>query len=451
MPPEHARTFGGGLTETSLNPFVLVAMIIAAVLILTLPRKHAIIPLLCIAFLIPLPNAVVVGSVHFFVSRIIILVGLIRVVMVKSTPRERMLAGGFNPIDRAFFWCMIFQAVAAIILFADTSALINQFGFLIDFVGAYFLLRSLIRDDDDIHRVLKCLALITAVMAVSMIVEQTKLSNTFSLLGGVPATPEIREGKIRSQGVFQHALLAGAFAATLLPLFLMLWKTTKAKLSATIGIIGATVMTLTANSSTPLLAYVAGILGICLWPIRKKMHIVRRGIVLTLLVLSVVMKAPVWFIIAHVDLTGSSSGYHRAALVDQFIRHFSDWWLIGVKDTGSWGWDMWDAQNQYVSVGETGGLAAFILFMAIISRSFRRIGVARKSVAGDSKQEWRMWFLGVAMFSHLVAFFGVNYFDQSRMGWLILLAMICTVSAPALRPVPVQTEVTVNSDAVCMS
>src|SRR5580704_6287053 len=108
MPPEHARAFGGGLTETSLNPFVLAAVILAAILILALPRKHAIVPLLCISFLIPLPNAVVVCSIHFFVSRIIILVGLIRVFTTKSSRRDHLLAGGFNPIDRAFLWCMIF-------------------------------------------------------------------------------------------------------------------------------------------------------------------------------------------------------------------------------------------------------------------------------------------------------------------------------------------------------
>jgi len=146
-----------------------------------------------------------------------------------------------------------------------------------------------------------------------------------------------------------------------------------------------------------------------------------------------VMKAPVWFLIARVDLTGSSSSYHRAELIDQCVNHFSSWWLIGTKDAATWGWDMWDAQNMYVSVAEAGGLAALVFFILVISRSFARLGDARKQ-AKDGKQEWFIWFLGAALFANVVAFFGVNYFDQSRMAWFALIAMICACTTPILNP-----------------
>jgi len=265
-------------------------------------------------------------------------------------------------------------------------------------------------------------------VAAGMVAEQITLVNMFSFVGGSHLTPEIRDGKIRSQGVFLHPLLAGSFGGTLLPLFLLLWKNSKAKLAGALGIIGATVMTFTANSSTPLLAYVAGLLAVFLWAIRKRMRTVRWGIVAALILLSLVMKAPVWFIIGHVDLTGSSSSYHRAEIVDQFMRHISDWWLIGVKDTGTWGWGIWDTQNEYVTMGESGGLASLIFFIAGISRSFGRLGRARQSVEGDRKQEVCLWFLGAALFAHVVGFFGVNYFDQSRVNWFALLAMISAVT-----------------------
>jgi hypothetical protein len=163
------------------------------------------------------------------------------------------------------------------------------------------------------------------------------------------------------------------------------------------------------------------------------MRRVRWGIVFGLIALQLVMKAPVWFAIAHIDLVGGSSSWHRAALVDQFIRHFSDWWLLGIRETASWGWDMWDTQNQYVSVGQSGGLIAFILFIAVISRSFGKLGDARKVVAGDREREWFLWFLGAALFAHVVAFFGVNYFDQTRVAWFISLAMISAATAPILQ------------------
>jgi hypothetical protein len=141
-----------------------------------------------------------------------------------------------------------------------------------------------------------------------------------------------------------------------------------------------------------------------------------------------VMKAPVWFLLARIDLTGGSSGYHRAELVDQCIRHFWDWWLIGTKDAGTWADDMWDSQNQYVQVAETGGLAALVFMIVMVKRLYANLGNARKEVAKSlvksKEQQWSLWLLGSALFAHLTAFFGINYFDQSRIGWFLLLVAI---------------------------
>jgi hypothetical protein len=151
-------------------------------------------------------------------------------------------------------------------------------------------------------------------------------------------------------------------------------------------------------------------------------------LVVVLVGLHLIMKAPVWFLIARIDLTGSSSNYQRAELIDQFVSHFSSWWLIGTKEAATWGWDMWDAQNMYVSVGEAGGLAALVFYVLVISRSFARLGNSRKR-ATSKKQEWLLWFLGAALFANVVAFFGVNYFDQLRVAWFALISMICACTA----------------------
>jgi hypothetical protein len=163
------------------------------------------------------------------------------------------------------------------------------------------------------------------------------------------------------------------------------------------------------------------------------MKFIRRGVVAAILLLALVMKAPVWFLIARIDLTGGSSGYHRAEIVDQFIRHFWDWWLIGVKDTSQWGWDLWDVQNQYVAAGENGGLIAFCFFVAIVVRSFSRLGSARKKSEGTIQDEWMYWLIGCALFSNALAFIGANYFDQSRISWFLILASISAVTAPLLQ------------------
>jgi hypothetical protein len=429
----HSPIFGGGATETVLHPAVLVAMLVAMVLFLVLPRKHVIVPVLVTMFLIPLGQQFYVAGAHFFVCRLLILVAFIRAMVSKVPKQKSHYAGGWNSIDTAFTCYVIISAAATMMLNLDASALVNQIGYLWDYLLGYLLLRSLIRDEKDTLLVIKCFAGLMVLLSVAMVVEQMKMVNIFGLLGGVNAVPEVRDGKVRSQGVFQHSLTAGAFAATAIPLFLFLWKSGKAKLFSVVGVVAATVMTISTQTSTSLMTYAAGILAVFMWPLHKKMKMVRTSLAAALIILHLVMKAPVWFLIARIDLTGSSSGYHRAELVDQFVNHFSSWWLVGTKDAAKWGWDMWDAQNMYVSVGEAGGLAALVFYILVISRSFARLGNARKR-ATSTKQEWLLWFLGAGLFANVLAFFGVNYFDQVRMAWFALISMICASTATMLSP-----------------
>jgi hypothetical protein len=430
---QHQEGFGHGGTDSVLHPIVAVAMAVAVVGILFLPRKYVIGPLLLVTFTVPFGQQVVVGGLHLFIFRILVLFGWIRLLRSKVSTEGSIFATGINPVDRAFFWGIVCQTAAVMVQYLQMSAVINQFGLIVDYLGGYFLLRFLLRDEEDIYRAIKFLVLVVVIVSVGMAIEQLKFRNIFGELGGVPITPELREGRIRSQGPFEHSLLAGTFGATLVPLFCLLWKNGKAKLIALVGLAGATIMTVTSSSSTSLLAYAGAVLGVCLWPIRKKMRTVRWGIIFGLVALQLAMKVPFWWAIGHVSLVGGSSSWHRAAIVDQFIMHFTSWWLIGTKDVGSWGFSMWDAQNEFVSVGETGGLAAFVLFIMVISRSFGRLGAARKAIEGDTKQEWTMWLLGAALFSHIVGFFGVNYFDQTKFGWFLLLVMISTATAPILQ------------------
>jgi hypothetical protein len=267
-----------------------------------------------------------------------------------------------------------------------------------------------------------------------MIREQLTGQNIFGLLGGVRLDSEMREGKIRSEAVFQHSILAGTFGAVLFPLFAWLWKNGNAKVLAVIGAVSAVVMTATCRSSTPALGFVAGILGFFFWPLRKHMRLVRWSIVGGLLALSLVMKAPVWFLIAHVAVLGGSSSYHRADLVDTFIRHVGDWWLLGTANNSSWGYFMFDTSNAYVAEGVTGGLFALIFFIATISRSFARIGNSRKIVEDkDRSAEWLLWLLGCAILANTVAFFGISYFDQTKVTWFALLAIVSAATAPLLK------------------
>jgi hypothetical protein len=444
MGPDHLK-FGGGVTQTVLNPAVLILIIIAGILLCVWPRKKAIAAFLAASILIPMDQVLLIGPAHFPMLRILVLFGIIRIVRERNTSKRQLLSGGINKIDIALILLTVFTAVNGVLLFQESGAAIYQLGNLYTDFGVYFLLRFLIRDEEDIVYTIQTLAWITAVIAMIMVYERASGHNPYALLGGANAAAYAnlmaRDDKFRAIGCFSHPILAGTFGAVLAPLFIGLWlKAKKYRTIAVLGIISATVMTITCNSSTPVLGYAAGVLALCLWPVRGWMRAIRWGILFTLVSLHLVMKAPVWHLIARIDITGGSSSWHRFMLVDQCIRHFSDWWLVGVKDTSAWGWDMWDTANQYVGTCDNSGLLPFLLFLAILVYGFKYLGRARRAAAKDKKTALFIWALGAALFANVVAFFGISYFDQTIVAWYGLLAIISAAVALPHKKEAVQLE-----------
>jgi hypothetical protein len=424
MEPEHLR-FGGGATETLLNPLVAVWMLIAIVLILVLPRKQAITPFILAVFTIPVGQVVVLGSLHFTVLRILILAGLVR----RARSRAKF-PGGFNPVDQmVVLWTVSALGIVSL-QWMDMQALIHNLGDFLDALGGYCVVRFLIPDGDAIRRTIKTLALVCVIQGTCMMNEQITHRNIFGYLGGMPLAVTIRDGKIRSEGVM-GCIYAGVFAGVLIPLFLWLWTAGKSRLAACAGLAGATAMVVTSNASTSSMALGGGLVGLIFWPLRKSMRLVRWAFAMTLLALHMVMHGPVWSLIARVDLTGSSSSEHRSYLVDATIRHFSDWWLLGYKYYNLWGWGMWDTCNQFVDVAVKGGLLTLVCYIAIFKRSFGAIGRARKQVNGDRAQELLLWCLGADLFANVVASFGINYMAQLLMSLFPLLACISVATFEA--------------------
>ena len=422
MEPDHYR-FGGGSSATVLHPVVAVAMLLAIILILRLPLKSVLAPLLLSIFLIPKGQVIVLSGVHLNVYRIILLAGLARwVISRRSSP----LAGGFNSIDRMFALAALSFFIVFSLQYMATQALIKALGDLLDSLAGYFVLRFLIRDRESVREAIKVFALIALIVGICMLNEQRTGVNVFGLLGGTLSVSETRNGAIRSMGPFLHSIPAGAFGATLVPLFIWLWSDSKSRILTALGLLGATAMVVTCHSSTVLGCYVASIFGLCVWPLRNQMRVIRYGLLIMVISLHLIMKGPVWSLLEHIDLTGSSENFHRYQLVDTFIRHFDEWWLLGTQNNGSWGWEMADTSNEYVTYGVGGGLLALVLFIALISRCLGRLGTKRNIAAGNRGEEWFFWCLGSAMFAHLVVFIGIDYFDQMLFAWFALLAIIST-------------------------
>jgi hypothetical protein len=162
-----------------------------------------------------------------------------------------------------------------------------------------------------------------------------------------------------------------------------------------------------------------------------------------LVALQLVMKSPVWFVLGHLGHLFGGGGEYRSELIDSAIRNFGQWWLVGFKDTGQWTVNHLadgtaDITNQYIRDAVDGGLLSLVLFIVLLTRCFRGVGRARKKLRFESgpdydfTQEWFLWCLGCALVAHVVTIISVEYFDQIRVSWYMLLAMISCLSAEVL-------------------
>jgi len=213
-----------------------------------------------------------------------------------------------------------------------------------------------------------------------------------------------------------------------LPLFAWLFfHGRRTRLLAAAAVIASTLMVLASRSSTPVLTYAATVLALAMWPLRKSLRWVRWGVVTLLLLLQLSMSSPVWFVMNRASGVMGGSGWHRAMLVDNFVRHFFQWWLVGTRANPNWGWSMWDVDNAYVGAGLSGGLLSFVLFIAVLVYGFKVIGRARKRAEKYPREQSLIWALGAALFANAVAFFGIVYFDQAVVAWYALLAMVAVV------------------------
>ena len=310
-----------------MNPIVLAFTLVASVFLITLPRRLAPIPLLLGALYITRDQILMVGPAHFTVVQILITVG-----MVRALVRGEWIAGGMNNMDRVvILWAIWMFGSSA---FHTSGAWVFRAGILWTSLGSYFLFRIFIQNDEDVKYVFKVLCVLLVPVAILMVLEKLTGKNYIAALGGVNIIPDFREGRFRAQGAFAHAILAGTAGAGCFPMALYLWKSHR-KLSL-LGLFGAGGMIFAATSSGPVMMLFFSIFGLLLWKIRGYLRTFRWLALVAVIVLDMIMKAPVYFLMARIDIAGGSTGYYRAQLIRSSIEHLHEWWSVGTDYTRHW-------------------------------------------------------------------------------------------------------------------
>jgi hypothetical protein len=410
----------------NINFFALLFLVAMSLVIVSAKhQKNAVKAILAIAAFVPLGQQITIFGLHFYFLRILILVGFYRVY-------KRREAEGFKftTMDKCFFFWVLTGFLCDLIRGASAET----FGMVFDTLGPYFLMRFWIRTGESFVEPLRFLALVAIAIGICMAWETLKHQDPFYIFGGVPKVPMERGGRFRAEGPFLQPILAGTFGATLFPLLVGLWRNGQpARMLALGGIVGSVVITIASASSGPLLTFVAAVVGFCLWSLRERMYLFRRGIVIVLVGFTVVMNAPVWYLIARVSDVVGGGGWHRSWLIEQFVTHFDQWWLAGTAYTANWAPagevmpnnpNMMDITNHYVAQGIHGGILGLGLFIAMLVAGFKTVGRAVRGEAKPVVDRVLLWTLGISLASHCAAFISVSYFDQIQVFWFWLLAVI---------------------------
>jgi hypothetical protein len=433
--------------QSNINPLALVFLVVVGLIAVQGRRASAVKALLAIAAFLPLGQQVVVLGIHVQFFRILMLIGYFRVISRGETRNFVM-----TTVDRLFiawavtgFVCGFLRKPAG--LFGDECL-----GRFMNSCGVYFLVRFLTPDPAEIVEHVRFLAFIAIIMALAMAWEFATHHNLFSVFGGVPEITLQRDDsdRFRCQGSFRHPILAGTFGASLFPLMVGLWLAGgRDRKLALVAVICCLFSAVVAASSGAVMTCATALIGLALWPMRDRMHLLRRGIVAALIVAALTMKQPVWYLIARVsDLVGGG-GWHRSYLIDQFVNHWNEWWIIGSSYTAHWAPagivlvvdpNNMDITNHYIAQGLQGGLLRLGLFIAIIVSCFKIVGRAVRGDAEPPLPRRFLWAMGVTLCAHCTAFIAVSYFDQIEVFWFWLLAVIAAVPLQLVEEVAADRE-----------
>lgn len=414
--------------------------------VLLLPRRAAMVALIVGGCCLPVAMSLELGPFNFYPLRLLLAAALLRIVLWADSP-----PGGMNGLD----WAMVAWVLVALssCLFYDEIAdtLTNRLGLVFTAAGSYLAFRMFCHSHDDRIYLCRVMALLMLPLALAMSYERLTGHNLFFALGGLADVPEIRNGAVRAKGPFAHSILAGSAGAMSLPLIWVLWRTNRdLTIAATVA---AFAMILASGSTGPILSALCAVVALAVWHVRDHLRALRWAALSAYISLDLVMQAPAYYLMARIDLTGSSTSWHRAALIEAAIDHLPQWWLAGTDYTRHWiaygvPWSAnhIDVTNHYLRLGVDGGLPLMLLFIVVLAIAFSYVGRAVRHVPANATKnnaignavanistttssDLVIWALGASLFGHVVNFLSVSYFDQSVIFLYATLAAIASTNS----------------------
>lgn len=367
------------------------------------------------------------AGLRIYGIRMIEVAALSRVIVRGEMPLRTL-----TPIDRAVMVLYVYSTV--VFLLRSSSGYAYVVGMMVDVLAIYIAFRSLITNVEDAKVVLRRFALLLLPYTVLVGIESFTRSNPFSVIGGLSFTE--RGERLRCMGSFRHPSLLGTLGAAFLPLYLALLKSGVPKLPIRVACVCCLAIVFFANSGGPVSALVAGLLAWYAWPLRGSMRFVRRTVAFTLVGLTLVMKAPIWYLPAKISNLTGGDGWHRSYLLETAFNRIGQWWLMGmdISETAEWfqytlaATGSADITNQYLLFGINAGLFAIVLFVSFIVQVFKGVGQLLERADLNPADRYLAWALGCTAVVHISTWMGITYnFDQTYVFWAFSVALVSSL------------------------
>jgi hypothetical protein len=413
-------------------------LVVLLVVVCFAPRRWALLAMMAGVFFLTQGHSVDVAGVNLYPIRFLEAAAFGRVLV-----RRELAWSQLNQIDVTLLLLYNYAALVWILRSPEITG--QQLASALDPTICYLALRALVGTLDDLGWFLNAFVVLLVPFTVLVFVERLTAHSAFTIVGA-PFELYLRNGVARCQGTFRHAILLGSVAAAFLSLYIGLWLGGTRRAAALLGGVLCLSLVVLSNSGGPLTSAAAVFVGWSIWPLRNRMTLVRGSILVVLLLLLVFMRAPIWYLPFKISALVGGGGYHRGLLMERAWENLDEWWLAGmdIRETASWFPYVLDVvqgadvTNQFLAFGIRAGLPALVLCIGLLSIAFRYVGIARASLRENGSRERAaeclLWALGVMLFVHAVTWFGVSYFDQSYVVWLMQLAALSAAAqATALR------------------
>ena len=417
-----------------MSPLGALILIVLVAVLASAPRRWAALALIAGVLFLPQTQSVIIAGINLFSMRILEMVAVARVLSRrehKDIVRTR--------VD--LLLPIFFSYATVIFLLRSDEGFAYQIGLAVDALTCYFSFRALIHDEADIRWLLKMTAGLLIPYTLIVVVESITLENPFSSMGGVAYGGDwMRDGRLRCQGSFRHSSLLGTFGASFFALYLSAAIGRFDRKYAYAGIALCLVIIWACNSGGPISCIANIVFCWILWPLRKHLTLIKRGLLLLGVVMAFFMEAPIFYLPAKVSSLTGGDGWHRSFLMEISFHDLGSWWMFGMplSNTIDWfpyhtpGTGFADITNQFLAYGIDSGLAAIILFVAVLVAAFREIKIVLSRVANQKKvthpTAFLTWGLGAALVMHIANWLGIIYFDQTYVIWYLQLAMISSLS-----------------------